>query len=154
MGCFAAIFFTRLCQAFYWFQGFNFAKFFHALILFIMCFVTPEQKLFRGQLCYPTLSSVYWYQGLNFVNFFFSRPGFVYSVLWLQSRSCLRQFFGFLTLSSVYWYRGLISLNFASSPWFCLVPGDSGAVLVSRPFFLFPDYVERLLASILLHPSC
>ena len=55
--------------------------------IYVMCFVTPEQKFFHGQFCHLTLSSVFWNQGLNFAKFL-SHPYFVHSVLRLQSRSC------------------------------------------------------------------
>ena len=83
-----------------------------------MCFVAPEQKLFCGNFCYLTLSSVCWNQGLNFAKFL--RPGLV-STMFCGSRAerVLRQFFVTWLCRACVRTRGL---NFAIifTPWSCL----------------------------------
>ena len=59
-----------------------------------MCFVAPEQKLFYGNFCFLTLSSMYWNQGLNFTKFFMPWSCLL-CVFWLQSRSCFMDNFLF-----------------------------------------------------------
>ena len=51
--CFTAIFGNLTLPSLSKKQGLNFAKFYYALVLFTMCFVAPEQKLFYGQFLLP-----------------------------------------------------------------------------------------------------
>ena len=105
-----------------------------------VCYVAPEQKLFYGNLCFLTLSSVYQLQGFSFAKVFCS---LLLSVCFLAPEQKL--FLGnfcFLSLSSVHHLRGL---SFAKCfVMQCVVWLHTREIEV-RGNFLFLDFVVRLL---------